>query len=205
MAQPYLADGTILDRPSELAVSHTNPLLNEVEGFYENNTLSSRLFGSVFATWDIFKGLQFRTSLGIDAQSGRQGIYEDYMCTSNYQFGRGSYLSSESDQTMKYILENTLTYTRAIGSTQRTAASCRSGRTERKIRIAQNLWLRPPGSLYEDIVLFPPEHTWASGRQLEDIYTESSLLSYFGRVNYKLLDKYLFTATLRADGSSVLR
>ncbi|MCK7533221.1 MAG: hypothetical protein MZV63_20385 [Marinilabiliales bacterium] len=56
MAQPYLSDGSILDRPSELATSHTNPLLNEVEGFYENNTLSSRLFGSVFATWDIMQG-----------------------------------------------------------------------------------------------------------------------------------------------------
>ena len=84
MAQPYLSDGTILDRPSELAVSHTNPLLNEVKGFYENNTLSSRLFGNVFVSWDIFKGLQFKTSLGLDGQSGRQGIYEDFMCTANY-------------------------------------------------------------------------------------------------------------------------
>ena len=32
--------------------------------------------------------------------------------------------------------------------------------------------------------------------------TESSLLSYFGRVNYTLSDKYLLSATLRADGSS---
>ncbi len=30
------------------------------------------------------------------------------------------------------------------------------------------------------------------------------MLSYFGRVNYKLLNKYLLTASLRADGSSVL-
>ena len=30
----------------------------------------------------------------------------------------------------------------------------------------------------------------------------TSLLSYFGRVNYTLLDRYLFTATMRFDGSS---
>ncbi len=47
MAQPYLSDGTILDKPSELAISHTNPLLNEVEGYYENNTLDDRLFGNL--------------------------------------------------------------------------------------------------------------------------------------------------------------
>ncbi|MDO7874954.1 TonB-dependent receptor [Hymenobacter sp. ASUV-10] len=32
--------------------------------------------------------------------------------------------------------------------------------------------------------------------------TQYTLLSYYGRVNYNFKDKYLFTATLRADGSS---
>ena len=32
--------------------------------------------------------------------------------------------------------------------------------------------------------------------------TESYLVSFFGRVNYTLLDRYLFTATIRQDGSS---
>ncbi len=31
---------------------------------------------------------------------------------------------------------------------------------------------------------------------------KDNLLSFFGRVNYTLNDKYLFTATMRADGSS---
>jgi iron complex outermembrane receptor protein len=39
----------------------------------------------------------------------------------------------------------------------------------------------------------PEFHEWA---------TESFLVSFFGRVNYRLLGRYLFTATLRADGSS---
>jgi len=33
--------------------------------------------------------------------------------------------------------------------------------------------------------------------------TKRKMLSYYGRANYKLLDRYLFTGTLRADGSSV--
>lgn len=32
--------------------------------------------------------------------------------------------------------------------------------------------------------------------------TPARILSYFGRVNYSLFDRYLFTATMRADGSS---
>jgi TonB-dependent starch-binding outer membrane protein SusC len=35
-----------------------------------------------------------------------------------------------------------------------------------------------------------------------NIGTPSRLQSYFGRVNYSLLDRYLFTATFRSDGSS---
>src|SRR5581483_5806736 len=34
------------------------------------------------------------------------------------------------------------------------------------------------------------------------VSTPSLLTSYFGRLNYSLFDKYLFTATFRADGSS---
>jgi TonB-linked SusC/RagA family outer membrane protein len=42
------------------------------------------------------------------------------------------------------------------------------------------------------------------GRAVTNVYTKQNLLSYFGRVNYKLMNKYLLTASLRADGSSVL-
>ncbi len=35
-----------------------------------------------------------------------------------------------------------------------------------------------------------------------DISTPSRIISYFGRANYTLLDRYLFTLTFRADGSS---
>lgn len=35
-----------------------------------------------------------------------------------------------------------------------------------------------------------------------DYETQSFLISFFGRLNYSLLDRYLFTATLRNDGSS---
>lgn len=36
----------------------------------------------------------------------------------------------------------------------------------------------------------------------DNSFSETKLLSFLGRVNYSLMDKYLFTATLRADGSS---
>ena len=39
-------------------------------------------------------------------------------------------------------------------------------------------------------------------KDMEDIKTENYLISFFGRLNYTLLDRYLFTFTLRDDGSS---
>ena len=39
-------------------------------------------------------------------------------------------------------------------------------------------------------------------RSEQEWATHNSLVSYFGRVNYTLLDRYMVTATLRADGSS---
>ena len=38
--------------------------------------------------------------------------------------------------------------------------------------------------------------------RLSNGYSETKLLSFLGRVNYALNDRYLFTATMRADGSS---
>ena len=38
--------------------------------------------------------------------------------------------------------------------------------------------------------------------RLSNGYSSTKLLSFLGRVNYSLKDKYLFTATMRADGSS---
>ncbi len=41
-----------------------------------------------------------------------------------------------------------------------------------------------------------------STRAEQEWRTHNSLVSYFGRLNYSLLDRYLLTATFRADGSS---
>jgi TonB-dependent starch-binding outer membrane protein SusC len=202
MAQPYLADGTIIDRPSELAVSHTNPLLNEVPGYYKNNTKNNRLFGNVHLDWEILKGLKFKTVFGIDQQSAREGEYKDYMCTENYQFGRGSEFSSLNSETFNYTFENTLNYSTTLGVNEIQLLAGQSAQ--------QNLFESHGASgigsfdhylksSYYDLSFIP-----TAGRALENEYTKRNMLSYFGRVNYKLKNKYLLTATLRADGSSVL-
>ncbi|MCE5346654.1 MAG: TonB-dependent receptor [Bacteroidales bacterium] len=203
MAQPYLSDGTILDKPSELATSHTNPLLNEVPGYYSNNTQNNRLFGNLFLEWEIVKGLRFKSLLGIDQQSIREGKYEDYMCTANYQFGRGSSFSALNRQILNYTFENTLNYSLSLGDIHEfqflAGQSAQQNVNEYHAASGIGSFDHYAKSSFYDLTYIP-----TASRSITNDYVKSNLLSYFGRVNYKLMGKYLLTATLRADGSSVL-
>ena len=64
---------------------------------------------------------------------------------------------------------------------------------------------RQEGS-YDGFGLYPSTNTEKPGQQTEHKLTvwktENYLVSFFGRANYSLLDRYLLTATVRYDGSS---
>lgn len=203
IAEPYLSDGTILDKPSELAISHTNPLLNEVPGYYNNNTQDNRLFGNLYLDWELIKGMHFKSVLGIDQQSIRNGEYMDYMCTGNYQFGRGSTFSALNSQSMKYTWENTLNYTFNLAGTHdfQLLAGQSAQESVFESHGTSGIGLQDhygKNSFYDLSNILP------AGRSVTNFFTKQNMLSYFGRVNYKLLNKYLLTASIRADGSSVL-
>jgi TonB-linked SusC/RagA family outer membrane protein len=203
MAEPYLSDGTILDKPSELAISHTNPLLNELPGYYNNNTQDNRLFGNLYVDWQLIKGLHFKSVLGIDQQSIRNGEYVDYMCTGNYQIGRGSTFSALNSQSLKYTWENTLNYTFNLSGTHDfqllAGQSAQQSVFESHGTSGTGLQDHYGKNSFYDLSNILP-----GGRAVTNVFTKQNMLSYFGRVNYKLLNKYLLTASLRADGSSVL-
>ena len=203
MAQPYLSDGSILDKPSELAISHTNPLLNEVGGYYDNNTQSNRLFGNAFLDWEIVKGLRFKSVFGIDQQSSRNGEYIDYMCTGNYQFGRGSSFLALNSQSFGYTFENTLNYSFSLGGINdfQLLAGQEALQNVFESHGTSGIGLQDhygKNSFYDLSNILP------GGRAVTNVYTKQNMLSYFGRVNYKLKNRYLLTGSVRADGSSVL-
>jgi TonB-linked SusC/RagA family outer membrane protein len=203
IAEPYLSDGSILDKPSELAISHTNPLLNEVPGYYSNNTQDNRLFGNVFIDWELIKGMHFKSVFGINQQAIRNGEYVDYMCTGNYQFGRGSSFTALNSQEMDYTWENTLNYTFNVGGTNdfQLLAGQSALQNVFESHGVSGVGLQDhygKNSFYDLGNILP------GGRAVTNLYTKQNMLSYFGRINYKLLNKYLLTASIRADGSSVL-
>lgn len=203
LAQPYLANGDILDKPSELATSHTNPLLNEVSGFYQNNTLDNRLFGIAYVDWEIVKGLKFKSTFGLDQQSRRVGKYEDYMCTANYQSGRGSYFDALSSQSTGLTWDNTLNYNLAINDKNELQVLA-GQHAQQNVYESHDTYGYGLQDHYGKNGFYDLTNILPAGRAILNEYVQSNMLSFFGRVNYKFNNKYLFTGTLRADGSSSL-
>lgn len=62
-------------------------------------------------------------------------------------------------------------------------------------------YFKREGTSYTRSADFDDEHPWVTPDS-SDFIAENYLVSFFGRANYSLLDRYLLTATLRADGSS---
>jgi TonB-linked SusC/RagA family outer membrane protein len=125
------------------------------------------------------------------------------MCTANYQFGRGSSFSSLNSETFNYTFENTLNYTFQAGT--RNEFQLLAGQS------AQQNLLETHGSSgigtfdhYLKSSVYDLTFIPSASRAIANDYIKSNMLSYFGRVNYKFMGKYLLTATIRSDGSSVL-
>ncbi|HEX3009533.1 MAG TPA: TonB-dependent receptor [Bacteroidales bacterium] len=203
LAQPYLSNGEILDKPSELAPSHTNPLLNEVDGYYQNNTRSNRFFGNVFAEWEILKGLKFRSMFGLDQQFSRNGEYEDYMCTGNYQSGRGSYIYNKNVNFSSYTWENTLNYLKTFSDNFELQGLLGQSAMKSADEYHQTSGFGLTDH-YGKSGFYDLSNIITTGRAIDNSYVQKTMLSYFGRLNMKFLGKLLLTGSLRADGSSVL-
>lgn len=201
LAEPYLTDGSMLDKPSELAPSHTNPLINERPGYYTNNTKSNRFFGSSYLDWEIIKGLHLKTTFGLDQMASRVGTYTDYMCTGLYQSGKGSYFTVSSDMGTKYTWENTLNYSFNIAETHDFQFLLGNSNIKDVYEL-HGLSGYGNQDHYTKTAFYNLDNILVSGRDPNDAYTQSTMQSFFGRVNYKLLNRYLLTASLRADGSS---
>jgi TonB-linked SusC/RagA family outer membrane protein len=162
-----------------------------------NREQQNRLVGNAFGEYDILRNLTFRASLGADYLSDNQDFYSPSTTYPGVVYG--GYGSRGSLQVTTWLNENTLHYTlgqvgffRALdllgGVTfQRTLSDNVSGTAENFVTdaLAQNGL--NTGATYVGVWTGAPH---------------SSLESFFARVNWNFLDRYLFTVTARDDGSS---
>lgn len=197
---PFNEDGTLNKYPfTGSGATDINMLFNQDRNNYVDETKSSRFFGTLFLNWEVIKGLHFRTNFGYDAQNSRNGHFEGV----NSTFVGGNKglakVSKNETHSTAWTWENTLTYNKDFGIHSLTALVGHSmSKSVYEDTYAEGLGLSFEQSLFHNLDGTQQDYVLASS------LTESSMLSYFARLNYKLLDKYLLTATLRADGSSVL-
>jgi TonB-linked SusC/RagA family outer membrane protein len=196
----YLNDGTINKTPNPRYAAHCSPLLDEIEGAYQNNILSSRFFGNSYLEISPLKNLVFKSMFAIDRSNTRTGNYQDYQSVARYQAPATSFMSNESEFTTKYTWDNTLNYTIKIDKHEVTTllgSSAVQSEYEEAItsgEAGQEHYYK--NAFYDLTKITAPKAT--------SQYIKTGMLSYFGRVNYKFAERYLLTASLRADGSTTL-
>ncbi|WP_020530356.1 TonB-dependent receptor [Flexithrix dorotheae] len=174
-----------------------NPVaqLNEID----NQMTKDNFLGNAYLTYEIIKGLTFKTSVGVNLSNAERNYYATRLTNRG---GRGNDgLAIISDAKVSNILnENTLNYNKEFGSKHRINAL--AGYTIQKQTTARSQMTNT--NFPNDITRYDNigAGTRDGGPQIWSSKNDWRMASYLGRFNYVFNDKYLFTATIRADGSS---
>ena len=162
----------------------------------QNKYYYVRLFGNGFLDLSIIKGLNFRSSLGID--------YNNYSLRSFQKRYRSGYLVNDvnkltntASSSTKLTWSNTINFNKAFGSHLVNAVAG----TEFYQQNDNSFW-----ASRENFVIENRAYTYLdAGTGTKDNgggAAKNALMSYFGKVNYTYNNRYLASATLRYDGSS---
>ena len=88
----YLNDGEINKTPNPWYAAHCSPVLDDVEGAYQNNIESTRFFGNAYLELSPIAGLTFRSQFAVDRQDSRNGLYQDYESQPRFQSPSTSFI-----------------------------------------------------------------------------------------------------------------
>jgi TonB-linked SusC/RagA family outer membrane protein len=199
-AVPYDANGNRIDNPGGDTTIRT-PV--DEDKYSQDQRISLRAFGSLYAQFDLgalssaLDGLKYRVNFGPDITSYRDGVFLDGK--SAVRSGT-SFASLSKEQSISYTFDNLIYYNKSIGehnfgvtllASQTQYHNEGSAMSANDIKNVANKWN----------ALTPANVTLAG---YSSGLTETSLLSYMGRVNYGYADKYLVTASVRQDYASQL-
>jgi TonB-linked SusC/RagA family outer membrane protein len=173
-----------------------NPLA-DVENFIDRRQ-RTRAFGTLFANLNLFEGVDWRMNFGPDLAYVTRGQFRGAETQAN--FGSGADALMEEDRNFNYTLDNILSVRRSLGSAHRFDGTF--------LYSQQRSWEELHDTEVDGL---PYEHQLFFNLGSADLVSrvasgksEWALESYMGRLNYALLDRYLFTVTSRWDGSSRL-
>ncbi|EMR03013.1 SusC/RagA family TonB-linked outer membrane protein [Cesiribacter andamanensis] len=167
--------------------------------YHNNDSRILRGVANFFGEADLIKGLTFRTSYQLDGALFRnQGFTPEYF-VSPVQQSAFSQLSKTNAENLTWIWENTLNFSRDFGEKHRIDAVV--GYTAQEF-YGESLFGARRNLLREDPDFWYLDAGEQEGQNLGNNASTWTMVSYLGRINYSLLDRYLFTATFRRDYSS---
>jgi TonB-dependent starch-binding outer membrane protein SusC len=161
-----------------------------------NQETQDRVVGGLNAEWDLVPHLTLRNAPGIDYLSSLQDFYSPSTTYPGILFG-GQGSRGQVDATT-WLDETTLRYANTINSFS--ALDLLGGMTFQRTNFQT---ISGQSQTFNTDNLGP--NGLDNAATFLGVFTGSphnSLESYFGRANYSVLDRYLFTATIRDDGSS---
>lgn len=190
----YRSDGSGQFDPNPFQPSWENPVAY-MEGPDQKAT-DLRLFGNVNAEARVFEGFTLKTNVGLDLNSHQWDYYLDPFRT-NFGRNQNGFGQSDKSNTTTWLWENTANYTRAFGDHN---LGLLAGSSVQKQRWNDSYI---SGNDFPEDVSVKTLNA-ANSVQGSTNIQEWALVSFFGRVTYDYQSKYLFTASLRHDGSSKL-
>ena len=201
ITQAYKEDGSINETPNVWYTAHVNPLMDEGDNF-KSHIESTRYLGSAYLQITPLKGLAMKSQLSVDRRNRRIGQYNDYQSAGRYQSPSTTYMSNAWDAWTILTWQNTINYNLTLN--EKHDLGFLLGHEMRQT-VSEGLGYNGTAGkehyynqAFYDMTKISADQTPSSN------YTKQSMLSYFGRVNYSFMDRYLLSASLRADGSSVL-
>ncbi len=192
----YTTNGDLAQAPSSSGFPQRENPLSILERSKDNRYTYWRLFGNVFININPIKGLNIRTTAGIDYAQKRQRFFT-YPITEGVVANDKNAVEAKQEHWTKWMWNAIITYNLEMGKHR---ADFLLG-TELNRQIDE--WF---SAYKEDFIVLNPTYMWPSaGTGIAQAYGGGgsfSLISFFGKANYSYDNRYLVSLTMRYDGSS---
>ncbi|MEI6946438.1 TonB-dependent receptor [Paraflavisolibacter sp. H34] len=178
------------------ANSVTNPLFDQENEIRESRNF--RTFGNLYVQFEPIARLTLKSTIAPSYSSQRSGYYYGPLSKQSLGGSVPTQGSNTTNEQLTWVLDNQATYDLQFDDHKLTATVVQSLQKDRNESNTITVEGLPYKSLWYNV--------GTGGRVIGygSNFTQSTLVSAMGRLNYSYADKYLLTATGRWDGSSRL-
>ncbi len=166
----------------------------------DNRTYRLRAFGNVYASYELTNNLQFKTSFGVDVN----GLRGRYLGRPQPEYVEGNFINSSTatnNYEYQWVWNNVLTYTKTFNEVHDFEAYV-------GVEAIQNFGEEFGASRQRfafnttEILSYLNLGDATTSSNFGGVFSDYTLFSQFGKLNYSYKDKYLAQFILRNDSSS---